>query len=344
MSTVIPLVPAQFPESGRRTLLEADGIVVEGFRYSSGIEGMTVRSEALELDVLPFTGQQIWRARIGGRDLTMRSTFEEPVASREYLESNGAYFIHCGGSAMGNPGRGDEHPLHGELPSARLGDVALELEGHELRLRGGFTSRVAFGAYFRAALSLRVRVGDTLIESHAELTNLSAEPRPLMYLAHINMLPAVGGRLVEEYEPGRRPVARGDVLVGGRPVPAADLDSGDVGIEELLAPGVRVEPELVQTVPVAHPGGWSTVRQVHPTGHTDIVSFEHGDLTHTIRWLRRSADDDAFGFALPATAEADGLAAETAKGHVRLYGPGESLRATIRHGSEPATPRERSPE
>lgn len=328
------------PDAPRRLLVEADGVRVEAFTFASGIEALDIDAGALNLVVLPFRGQQVWRARAFGRDLTMRSTFEDPVASDDYLEGNGAYFIHCGGSAMGNPGPTDAHPLHGELPSARLEECALELDPAEgaLTVRGRMTRRVSFGPYFSAELALRIRRDDPVMVSTARITNRSAEPRPLMYLAHINMRPAIGGRIDEQLQPGRAPITRAELSLTSagevRQLSAQEFDASGLSLTDLLAPGVRVEPELVQTVPSARVDGIVTVRQVHSTGEVDVVSFGGDDLTHTIRWLRRSADDDAFGFALPATAEADGFDAESAKGHVRWYEPGESLVATIRHGAE----------
>lgn len=338
MSYRIPLDP--HPAGPRRLLVDGQGFRLESFVFPSGVEALTIETATLALVVLPFTGQQVWRARAFDRELTMRSTFDEPVVTDRYLENNGAYFIHCGGSAMGNPGPGDEHPLHGELPNARLTSCELELDpaAGTVRLTGRMTHRVSFGAYFGAELSLLVHRDSAVLESTARLTNLSAEPRPLMYLAHINMRPAPGGAIEEDLEPTGRIVTRSDVTCTIAGVPrtfsAADVDAGAVTMSELLGHGVRVEPEIVQTVPSRVVDGWKTVRQRHPDGAVDVVTFTGDDLTHTLRWMRRSADDDACGFALPATAEADGFLAETAKGHVRWYGPGDSLVATIRHGAE----------
>lgn len=337
MSVVIPLDPAAF--GPRRMLAEAPGITVDAFRYRSGVQALTITTPVLSLDVLPFMGQQIWRARAYGRDLTMQSTFDEPIDTNDYLANYGAYFIHCGGSAMGNPGPEDAHPLHGELPSIGMDEASLELGEGWLELRGSVTYRRAFGAYFRARLELRVEADSAVMQSTATITNASAEPRPLMYLAHINARPAVGGHLEEALVPGASIASRaGFRLVEGddvREISTEDMDAGVVPFEHLLARGVRVEPELVQTIPSAVEDGWSTIRQVHSDGGIDVVSFRRDHLTHTLRWLHRTADDDAHGFALPATAEADGFAAESRKGHVRYYAPGDSLVAVIRHGAEP---------
>jgi hypothetical protein len=76
-------------------------------------------------------------------------------------------------------------------------------------------------------------------------------------------------------------------------------------------------------------------RQLHPDGSADIVAHHSPHLRHVVRWLRRSADDQAYGFALPASAGPDGLLAETAAGRVRLFEPGASLTAVIDHGMTP---------
>ncbi len=115
---VLPLDQASFREAPV-VLLEAGAISVTAFRYASGIAALRIQNAVGHLVVLPFRGQQIWDAHFHGRRLTMQTAFEHPVDTTDYLAGNGAYFIHCGGSAMGNPGPEDEHPLHGELPAAR---------------------------------------------------------------------------------------------------------------------------------------------------------------------------------------------------------------------------------
>lgn len=339
MNVSVALAPERFGAPAE--VLRAGAIRVESFRYRSGIEALRIVNGVGELVVLPFTGQQIWDAELHGRRLTMRTAFDEPVATTDYLAGNGAYFIHCGGSAMGNPGPQDSHPLHGELPYARLDEAWLTVAEHEdrteLTVHGSVVHRVSFGPYFRAELALRVTEHSGMLESRARLTNLSGDPQPLMYLAHINYRPAVGGTLDEVYTDGAEPTTRAPFLVGP-PGHTVEHTAFTGSIDPLLAPGIRVEPELVQTVPLRPVDGTIRSEQVHPDGSRDIVEAELGDLTHVIRWLHRSADDDAFGFALPATAEPDGFSAEDRKGNVRRYPTGAALTAVIRHGALPPKP------
>jgi hypothetical protein len=328
---VIPVTVRLEPDlfgAAPREILVYGALRATAFRYGSGVAGLRIDNAVGHVIVLPYVGQQLWHVEMHGRPLTMVSTFDEPVDTTDYLAGNGAYFLHCGGSAMGNPGPLDEHPLHGELPYARHRGVELVVDDGSLTVRGGFTHRVSFGPYFEASTSVTVSERSGMLDSRARITNLSREARALMYLAHLNFRPALGGSVIDAPQEAP-PTTRGGMVLDGP-------------IDDLLAPGIRVEPELVQSIPVTPDAdGWVTTRQRHTDGSEDVVAYRSPDLTHTVRWLRRSADDDAFGFALPATAEADGLVEETRKGNVRLYEPDESLLVHIRHGAEPS-PTERS--
>ena len=115
VSVRIALLPEAFGLV-ERPLVAADAGEITGFRYSSGIEALRVRTDRLEMVVLPFTGQQIWRLAIDGEDLTMRTMFDEPLDVPAFGLSYGPFMMHCGLAGMGNPGPADLHPPHGELP------------------------------------------------------------------------------------------------------------------------------------------------------------------------------------------------------------------------------------
>lgn len=337
MPVDIPLDEATWP-AARSRKTRFGPLRVRAFRHDSGVATLRISNEVGHLDVLPFDGQRIWDARFHGRTLTMKSTFDGPVPDTDYLGTNGAYFIHCGGSAMGNPGERDEHPLHGELPAARLQEVTLrlrEIDGRPaVTLIGSVVHRRSFGAYFASRVSLTVRAGSGIMRSRVRVTNLSREPRPLMYLAHINMRPADGGTVVDDAAGVLARPVRTDVEVDVRGARELIVAPRPIDVNTLLRAGTRVEPELVQSFRAAPmPDGWVRSRQVHADGAQDLVAYRSPHLRHTVRWLRRSADDDAFGFALPASAEPDGFLAESAKGHVEMFGPGAALVATIDHGA-----------
>ena len=115
--TKLTLAPDFFGPA-ERPLLECGELRASTFRFASGVAGLRLSNAAGELVMLPFQGQQIWSADFGGRNLTMQSMFDQPNATRNYLETYGGFLLHCGATAMGVPTGEDTHPLHGELPNA----------------------------------------------------------------------------------------------------------------------------------------------------------------------------------------------------------------------------------
>ena len=112
LDTTIHISPQCFGER-EKTWVEHGTLSASTFRFGSGVSGLRLKNELGELVLLPFQGQQIWSAQFGGRDLTMKSMFPEPRATREYLETYGGFLLHCGAAAMGVPTEQDNHPLHG---------------------------------------------------------------------------------------------------------------------------------------------------------------------------------------------------------------------------------------
>ena len=115
-------------EEAEHPLVEIGEFCVSTFRYASGIEALRVRNSRGEIIILPFKGQQIWRAYFDDRDLTMKSMFDAPVDTMVYLQNYGAFLIHCGLTGLGDPGPEDSHPLHGEMPNAPFQKAWLEID------------------------------------------------------------------------------------------------------------------------------------------------------------------------------------------------------------------------
>ncbi len=100
------LSPASFTDR-ETTLVEYGSLSAQAFRFQSGVQAVRIQNGLGELVLLPFQGQQIWSAHFLGRDLTMKSMFNQPRLTRTYLENYGGFLIHCGMMAMGVPGPGD---------------------------------------------------------------------------------------------------------------------------------------------------------------------------------------------------------------------------------------------
>jgi hypothetical protein len=295
-------------------LASCGDLTASTFRFSSGALALRIANEVGWVDLLPYQGQQIWDAQFHGRRLTMNSIFDEPQLQPNYLESYGAFLIHCGATAMGRPGSGDTHPVHGELPNARYQSPRLQAgsddRGAYMSLTGTYHHRVAFNYHYRAQPTVTLRSASGRLSVDMTIQNLRQSPMDLMYMMHINFLPVDDAELV-------------DSVSGAAPARQAVLDYGRT-----------VDPELVLDLDGgANAEGWSHAVQLHPDGSADFVSHRPDELDHALRWLVRNGDEEALGLSLPATAQAEGYAAEKAKGHVRPLSPDARFHCTVELGA-----------
>ena len=197
-------LPRSLFSSPVETELVRHGEITVSVYSERDVACLRIRNSRGNILCLPYQGQQIWSAYFDGRELTMKSMFDKPKQTREYLQNYGAWLLHCGVSAMGCPGAQDRHPLHGELPNAPIDDAWLEL-GHEEALRGGrpfvrlcgeWRHTVAFTCNYRVQLSAELTAGKALVRVAVRVTNLRTHGSvPLMYLAHVNFRPHNGATL-----------------------------------------------------------------------------------------------------------------------------------------------------
>jgi hypothetical protein len=349
MPVVVPLRPADFPTTGARPLAHAGPMRAEAFRYASGIEAVRLVTPRAEVVVLPFMGQQIWRARIDGRELAMASMFDEPVVTDQYLATYGAFFIHCGLTRIGPPEPGDPHPLHGELPLARYEscDLVIDPAAARIGLRGGYRHRIAFGVHYEAVSEIGLGAQDPLIDVGLSVVNRrGAAPFELMYLGHANFRPVDHGRLVyaARYTP-EDVVVRQSIPPHIRPGPGhaafLALLAREPWRHHLLDPALPFDPEVVMRIAMLPDSdGWAHTLQIHPDGQADVLSFETRTLPYAMRWICRTADQQGLGMAMPATAGVEGHAAEAAAGRIVTLAPGASWTARMRMGAlDPAAAR-----
>ena len=325
----IPLHPDQFGPV-ERLVARAGGIVVSAFRYGSGVAALRILNGAGEVIVLPFQGQQVWDATFLGRRLTMGSLFDEPCETADYLGNYGGLLLHCGAAAMGNPGPDDSHPLHGELPNARYGNVTLALGNQTGTMTATLTGTTrqtrAFSHSYDATASLRLCEGGTRIGVRMEITNRQRRAMGLLYLAHVNFRPADGGRFVDT-------APDGNVLIRSSAAAPAHLSPAE---QDAVAWGVPPRPiprdvpppasmagETVAVLrPDAGPDGIAHAAQLHPDGTADVVSWPVAALPLAVRWIARNGNEDAAGFMMPATAYPDGVMAATRRGQLVSLPPG----------------------
>lgn len=324
------------------------GLTAMVFRYRSGVVGLRIANQDGHIDALPFQGQQIWDAVFFGRTLTMRSMFSEPRPTHDFLGTYGGFFIHCGATAMGNPGPSDRHPEHGELPNAPYGEAKLivgdDETGPYMGLTGTYHHAVAFTHNYVATPGVRIPERGGRIRAGIAIANLRPRPMDLMYLAHINFRPVDGARLVDtapddaEHMRVRDVSTEGDLAASPalrklaaawRANPAAHRD-----MTIAAAAGGALDPELAVALECrAGEDGNAHAMQQHPDGQADFVTYRPGELSHALRWIARNGTEDALGLLLPATAEADGYTAEKAKGNVRSIPAQGTFRCSLEFGA-----------
>jgi len=340
MTVRVALLPSMFRERAQ-TLVTTNGFECTAFRFDSGVEALRVSNIRGEIVVLPFRGQQIWRAAFDDRDMTMRSMFEEPSRSTDYLQSYGAFFIHCGLTGIGAPGPRDSHPLHGELPSAIFDNVTLELNESRgtLHIEGSYRHTVAFSCNYLATSRIGLRRDLAFLDVSLSVHNLKRSPMDLMYLGHANFRPVNGARLVYSapYFPEQVRV-RQSVPTHIVPPPSYAALLSELALRpemhHTLHADQAFDPEVVFSIDMqADAQGWAHALQVHPDGRADYVSHRPDQTPVTVRWLCRTVDQDALGLSLPATAGVEGYHAEKSAGRgVKLTGGG-TWRADMRFGA-----------
>jgi hypothetical protein len=336
------LYPSFFGER-EQVIAEHGALVATAFRYESGAAALRVENERGALVLLPFQGQQIWSAHFNGRELTMKSMFDQPHPTRTYLENYGGFLLHCGATAMGVPAAGDAHPLHGELPNApyeKAWLVAGEDEtGMYLELGGQYRHTVAFSTNYVANPTVRLYAGKATFSASMTISNLKRTPMELMYLAHINFRPAENGWLVYSAPYDREHVrVRASIPSHIRPLPGYREFLQELSEEpekhHVLAPNLAFDPEVVFFIDYkTDSDGWAHSLQIHTDGSADYVRHRPGQLDHGVRWICRTPDQDALGLVLPATAEPEGYSAEKAKGNLKTLGPGETWECVYTMGA-----------
>jgi hypothetical protein len=330
-----------FRES-EEVLLTANNLTVSTFRFMSGNEALRVRGLHTTLVVLPFRGQQIWSAEIGGVNITMRTGATEPNPSHDYLESFGSFFVHCGLTAMGSPGAGDTHPLHGEFPFASMDEAWIEIDEMSadtlIRIGGSYEYFHIFRAHYRASPWIELRAAATRFEVGMSLTNLNASYLDFMYLAHVNFRPVDGGRLAysARYDADSvrlRSSVPSHLQQMPRYLQLLNDYASDPTRHHLLEAGAFYDPEIVYMIDyLPDETGWAHSLQTHPDGTADWIAHRPDQCPFAIRWISRNEDRDCLAIAEPATSGLEGYLAEKTKGHVPSLEPLATWTTTVKIG------------
>ncbi|MDB6178345.1 aldose 1-epimerase family protein [Paracoccus sp. Z330] len=341
--TTIPLAPDLFPADATRTLLRNADFTVEAFRYITGIEGLKIRNRRGEIVALPYLGQMIWSATFDGRSLGMGNSFSAPRHGASILEAYGAFAYHAGLLRNGTPGPEDSHPLHGEMPVARMDSASLHLgrdrSGTYIELRSQYEYVMGFGAHYLASPRIRLGADQGVMDIEMQVENLSAHPMELMYMLHANFDFAADARIHQPapFDPEHTRVRD---TVPGHVTPSAeftallaDLARNPARMEYLSEPEIY-SPEQVFYIksPGTDQDGNTRLAMEFPQGDAVSVAYSTRDFPHCVRWILNDGDAQVAAFALPSTCEPEGYTAEKAKGHVRMLAPKEIARFPVTLG------------
>jgi len=312
-------------------LLENGSMKATAFRYSTGVEAIKVENSKGYFIILPFKGQQIWRLHFLGKDLHMKTMMEEPTASKVYLQTYGAFLLHCGIAAFGSPGKEDKHAQHGEIPNAEYQTAYIECGEDYIEVGGRLDYDESFVRNYSFSPACRLYADETVLKIHAALENRRSKPMEYMYLCHINFRPEDGAELIYSADYTK------DVKVHkviGENLPeeqakalSAYMDEVEKNPElhhKIGETGQVYDPEICFTVRYRGDENNRAYTMQYMEDGACYVNHPADVLPYGIRWISRTGDEDSMGMVLPATAEHFGYTYAKKNGQVKsLPGKGK---------------------
>lgn len=339
MSVRVELRKAIFNE--REQLLCAfKEFTVSTFCFESGVDALRIKNARGEIVILPYQGMQVWRAEFDGRELTMRSMFDQPKNTPVYLETYGAFLIHCGITGLGSPGPTDSHPLHGELPNAPMDRAWLDIDEEQgaVTIAAEYRHTVAFATNYNATISTAMSAGSALMDVAVYVENLKQTPMDLMYLAHANFRPVDNGQLHYSANYTARDVrVRQSIPDHVEPKPGysefLEQLAQDPTPHHKLKPGLAFDPEVVFEIDLkAGADGYGHALQKHPGDFSDYIRYRPDQAPVCMRWICRTPDQDGIGVAFPATSGVEGYTIEKGKGRIVQLTGGDTWHIDMRLG------------
>ena len=327
------------------TLLAEDGeFKAVAFRYTTGVAALKVSNRRGSFTILPWMGQMIWRCDFDGRELAMKSMYDEPKDCKAcFNESYGCFMMHCGLTAMGNPTAEDTHVGHAELPIIRYKEAYLEFgkdkTGEYVAVGGTAFYDMCFTYNYSFSPRVVLRKGAAKIEIAATVKNLKDLPFEYYYLCHVNHRPIDGSRLLYTADPAKA-IINHEVPDGYRKDWADatnawldEFDRNPACGDRIGAKGESYRPEIVNCfMHHAAKDGWAYTMQLAPDGTAVYVKHDPKQLPYGTRWIARTVDEDALGMCLPATSEHKGRLYCRAHRQQRTLKTGKTVRYHIETG------------
>lgn len=321
-------------------LVEHGNMKATAFRYSTGIEAVKVENEKGYFIILPFKGQQIWRIHFLGKDLQMKTMMDEPIPTKVYLQTYGAFLLHCGIAAFGCPQKEDTHPQHGEIPNADYQSAYIDCGEDYIAVGGQYDYDESFVRNYSFRPECRLYAGETVLKIHVELENRRQKPMEYMYLCHINFRPEDGAELIYSADYDSEHIKVHKVVGDNLPKEQAEklrtymdqVEQAPALHHKVGAEGQIYDPEICFTV--RYKGDESN--RAYTLQYTEegacYVSHPVDVLPLAIRWISRTGDEDSMGMVLPATAEHLGYTYAKKNGQIKILPGNEKLEFSIEAG------------
>ena len=311
--------------SDREFIIAENGnMKATAFKYSTGIEAIKVENSKGYFIILPYKGQQIWRANFLGNELVMRTMMEEPQQSNVYLETYGGFLLHCGVCAFGVPQSDDTHAQHGETPNADYQEAYIECGEDYMAVGGKLYYDKSFVRNHTFNPECRLYEDDTVLKIKVNLENRRATDMEYMYLCHINFRPIDGAELISsaDYDNIKVYKSVGDDLPKDH---AEKLLNYMNAVEEnprlmnkVGAEGQIYNPEICFGIPYKGDENNRAYNLQYTEKGACYVSHPTDVLPYSIRWISRTATEDSMGMVLPSTGEHLGYSNAKRNGEVKI--------------------------
>lgn len=313
-------------------LAENKDMKATAFKYSTGVAALKVENKNGYFIILPFQGQQIWRACFCGRELTMKTMKAEPVPNVAFLKTYGGFLLHCGITSVGAPDA--DHLQHGEIPNIEYDSAYMEIGEDYMAVGGSVDYNVSYVKRYIFSPKCTLTSDATTMKIDVELKNMREDPLEYAYLCHINFAPIYGAKLhynakcktvhriiPEDMNPDKKKklIAQLDRL-------EKDIHSADTVGED----GQFYQPEICCTM--IYEGDKGYTLQYKEGEGACYVCHPTDALPCSIRWISRYETEDAMGMVLPSTCEHRGYQYIKENGQLKYLDGYGTLKFTMEAG------------
>ncbi|WP_439328183.1 aldose 1-epimerase family protein [Lonepinella sp. BR2357] len=337
MKNRIYLCKQQF-SSVEQVIFQNDHFTAVSFKYDSGIEAINLMNSKGFVTVLPFYGQIIWDAEFNGQTLKMKNMFSEPKVGITIVDTYGCFAFHSGLIRNGCPSPQDDHPLHGEMPCAKMDKVWLEFDNNALAISGQTEYVKGFGDHYLAQPEVVIYAARSLFDIKMQVTNLASVEMPLQYMCHMNYCYESGATFSQNI-PESAVQLRQTIPAHVKPTPQwtafnQQILNGEYQLNA-LENNELYDPEIVFFMDNLQQYQQDLEYRMHsPKGYNYLTTFSSNQFNYATRWILYNADQQVAAFALPATCRPEGYLAAEKAGSLIWLKPKETREFKVTTGIE----------